>query len=239
MCTRICSIAQGQIQAEEPVKRTPFWGWFTKRFFRAWQVQLRNRPCSVFDGMALLKSCCTLEVAWVSPLKVNLACLQSCHVSFPMCVWISTCLGSLLRVLLWRTKRLQYKVKLRRLMRLWMALGIYKIFLNHVTPKFVSITESATALGLWPANGRLLWRATPLTQRHSLIWCRTYGLNMIESPNAIEERILKIWIDGFPILLRYFFKINFCFLRIAPPQDTFVKPDGVLKLLVKAFTSNF
>ena len=91
MCTRICSIAQGQIQAEEPVKRTPFWGWFTKRFFRAWQVQLGNRPCSVFDGMALLKSCCTWS---------RLGVTSSCYVSFPMCVWISTCLGSLLRVLL-------------------------------------------------------------------------------------------------------------------------------------------
>ena len=105
----------------------------------------------------------------------RLGVTSSCYVSFPMCVWNSTSLGFLLRVLLWRTKRLQYKVKLRRLMRLWMALGIYKFFLNYVTPKFVSITESAKALGLWPANGRLLWRATPLMQRHSLIWYTTYG----------------------------------------------------------------
>ncbi len=67
---------------------------------------------------------------------------------------------------------------------------------------------------------------------------------MIESPNAIEERILKIWISsaGFPILLSYFWKNKF----LLPPhqQDAFVKPDGVIKPLGESihlpfFTLNF
>ena len=79
MCARICSIAQGQIQAEEPVKRKTFLGVVHRSpFFRARQVQLGNRP---------------------SPLKVNRSHVwKRCRVSFPFHVPLDFffCLGFLL-----------------------------------------------------------------------------------------------------------------------------------------------